>query len=87
MEKQKDTTTKILLSDTDMKIGSNRDINKDCKKFPVTSPDDTPKKIVIPAVQYDPLHNLRMLTKKHNDEKLAITLLIVGVGLIAYRFW
>ena len=86
MEKQKDTTTKILLSDTDMKIGSNRDINKDCKKFPVTSPDDTSKKIVIPAVQYDPLHNLRMLTKKHNDEKLAITLLIVGVGLIAYHF-
>ena len=86
MEKQRDTTTKLLVSDTDIKIGSNRDINKDCKKLPVTSPDDTPKKIVIPAVQYDPLHNLRMLTKKHNDEKLAITLLIVGVGLIAYHF-
>ena len=87
MEKQRGTTTKILVSDTDMKFGSNRDINKDCKKLPVTSPDDTPKKIVIPAVQYDPLRNLRMLTKKHTDEKLAITLLIVGVGLIAYRFW
>ena len=29
----------------------------------------------------------RMLTEKHNDEKLAITLLIVGIGLIAYHFW
>ena len=42
---------------------------------------------MIPAVQHDPPHSLRMLTKKHNDEKLAITLLIVGVGLIAYHFW
>ena len=27
-----------------------------------------------------------MLTEKHNDEKLTITLLIVGGGLIAYHF-
>ena len=74
-----------------MKIGSNRDINKDHKKLPVTPPDDTPKK-VIPAVQHDPAgirrsHNLKMLTKKHNDEKLTITLLTVGAGLIAYHLW
>ena len=74
-----------------MKIGLNRDINKDSKKLPVTPPDDTPK-IVIPAVQHDPAgatrpHNLKMLTEKHNDEKLAITILIVGAGLIAYHFW
>ena len=31
--------------------------------------------------------NPKMLTKKHNDEKLVITLLIVGAGLIAYHFW
>ena len=42
-------------------------------------------KIVIPAVQHDPIgatrpHNLKMLTKKRNDEKLAITVLIVGAG-------
>ena len=43
--------------------------------------------IVIPAAQYDPTHNLKMLTEKHNDEKLVITLLIVGTGLIAYHFW
>ena len=62
-----------------MKIGSNRDINKDHKKLP----PDVPKKIVIPAVRYD----LKMLTEKHNDEKLVITLLIVRGGLIAYHFW
>ena len=61
-----------------MKIGSNKNINKDPKKLP---PDES--KIVIPVVR----HDLKMLTKKHNDEKLAITLLIVGGGLIAYHFW
>ena len=30
--------------------------------------------------------NSRMLAKKHNDEKLAIRILIVGAGLIAYHF-
>ena len=72
-----------------MKIGSNRDINKDHKNLPVIPPDEP--KTVIPAVQQNPagvtkLHNLKMLTEKHNDEKLAITLLIVGAGLIAYHF-
>ena len=66
-----------------MKIGSNRDINRDHEKLLVTRQDDTPK-IVIPTVQHDPPHNLKMLTKKHNDEKLAITLSIVGTALIAY---
>ena len=76
--KTKGYNNKILVSNTDMKIGSNRDINKDHKKLP----PDVPK-IVIPAVR----HDLKMLTEKHNDEKLAITFLIVGAGLIAYHFW
>ena len=67
--KKKGYNNKILVSNTVMKIASNRDINKDHKKFPGTSPDDKPK-VVIPATQ----HDLKMLTKKHNDEKLAITL-------------
>ena len=45
-------------------------------------PPDVPK-IVIPAAR----HNLKMLTGKHNDEKLAITFLILGAGLIAYHFY
>ena len=36
---------KILVSNTDMKTGSNKDINKDHKKFPPDAP-----KIVIPVV-------------------------------------
>ena len=84
--KTKGCNNKILVSNTGMKIGSNRNINKDRKKLLVTPPDDTPK-IVIPAVQHDPPHSLKMLTKKPNDEKLTITLLIVGTGLIAYHFW
>ena len=76
--KKKGYNNKILVCNTVMKIDSNRDINKDHKKLPPNVP-----KIVIPAVQ----HDLKMLTEKHNDEKLAITLLIVGDGLIAYYFW
>ena len=73
MGKTKGYKNKILVSNTDMKIGSNRDINK----------DDMPK-IVIPAARHE---NSKMLTEKHNEEKLVITLLIVGTGLIAYHFW
>ena len=40
-------------------------------------------KIVIPVVRHD---KLKVLTEKHNDEKLVITLLIVGAWLIAYHF-
>ena len=76
--KTKGYNNKILVSNTDMKIGSNRDINKGHKNLPPYVP-----KVVIPAVR----HDLKMLTEKHNDEKLAITLLIVGAGLIAYYFW
>ena len=42
--KKKGYNNKILVSNTDMKIGSNRDINKDHQKLP---PDVL--KIVIPA--------------------------------------
>ena len=86
--KTKGYNNKILVSNTDMKIGSDRDINRDHKKL---TPPDVPN-TVIPAARHDPvgttiLHNLKMLTEKHNDEKLTITILIVGVGLIAYHFW
>ena len=76
--KTKGYNNKILVSNTDMKIGSNRDINKDHKKLP-----SDVSEIVISVAR----HDLKMLTEKHNDEKLVITLLIVGSGLIAYHFW
>ena len=99
--KTKGYNNKILVSSTYMKIGSNRDINKDHKKFtppePGTAEDVThaaPKTHLMKstdkpvkdhlAVQHD---NPKMLAEKHNDEKLAITFLIVGAGLIAYHFW
>ena len=69
----KGCNNKILVSNTDMKIGSNRDINRDHETLIL---QDVPKKIVIPAAQHDPLHNLKMLTEKHKDEKLAIIILI-----------
>ena len=84
MAKTKRYNNKILVNNTDLKIGSNRDINKDHKKLLVTPPDDDITKIVIPVAWDD---NTKMLIEKHNDEKLVITLLTVGAGLIAYHFW
>ena len=64
--KTKGCNNKILASNTGMKIGLNRDINKDHKKLLVTPPDEP--KTVIPAVPHDLVgatkyHNLKMLTK------------------------
>ena len=75
---------KILVSNKDLKIGSNRYINRDHKNL--TPPDVT--NTVIPATRHDPvgttiLYNLKMLIEKHSDEKLAIAILIVEFGLIA----
>ena len=82
MGKMKGYNNKILVINTDMKIGSNKDINKDHKQLP--PPDDDVPKIVIPAARHD---NPKMLTEKHKYEKLVTALLIVGAGLIAYHFW
>ena len=60
---------KILVSNTEMKIGSSRDIARDHKKLILRG---VTKKIVIPVVQHDPPHNLKMLTEKHNDEKVVV---------------
>ena len=86
--KTKGYNNKILVSNTGIKIGSNRDINKDYKKLPVVKLD-MPK---APVSRHDPVgatrpHNLKMLTEKQNDEKLAFTALMVVAGLIAYHFW
>ena len=78
-----------------MKTGPNIEINKDKLPEPVKARDvkqddasmkNTDKQPIKehPMAQDD---NSRMLAKKHGDDKLAITLLIVGTGLIAYHFW
>ena len=113
--KTKEYNNKLLVSNTGMKIGLNKDINKDHKKLTPQGPGkaegvahDTPKimrrtdkpvkdhlatvKRKAEPSQHDPvgatkLHNLKMLTEKHNNEKLAIKFLIVGTRLIAYHFW
>ena len=82
--KTKGYNNETLVSSTGMNIVSNREINRAHKKLFVVKPD-VPM-TVIPVARHDP-DNLKMLTEKHDDEKLAITLLIVGDGLIAYHFW
>ena len=67
-----------------MKIHSNKDISRDHKKFPVVKPNVAWNDPVGRRRPYN--LNLRMLTEKHNDEKLAITVMIVGVGLLFIIF-
>ena len=80
---------KILVSNAGMKIGSNKEINKFFLKLlmilqePNREEDNIPK-IDVHAVQH---YSSKMFVKKHNDEKLVITRLIVGTGIIAYHFW
>ena len=38
------------------------------------------------VVQHEQIVNQKMLAEKHNDEKLAITILIVETALITYHF-
>ena len=66
-----------------MKIGSNRDINRDRKNWPyrMCLKNSNPCSSTRPPTQSKNAY------ERHNDEKLAITLLIVGTGLIAYHFW
>ena len=75
--------SKVLISSVGMKIGPNIEIIKDKLSGDVKhdASDKQPVK-EHPMVQDD---NRRMLAKKHDDEKLAIILLIVGTGLIAYH--
>ena len=67
------------MSNADINIGSNSDVNK--KKSPVTSPDAP--KVVIPTAQHD---NLKMLTEKHKDENLAMTLFDYAGWLDCFSF-
>ena len=80
---RKGYNNKIFMSSASMKIGLNIEINKEAGDVKHDASDKQPVK-EHPIAQDD---NLRMHTKKHNDEKLAITLLIAGTGLIAYHFW
>ena len=75
---------KILVSNTVMKIRSNKDINRDHKKFPVVKPNVAWNDPVGGRRSYN--LNLTMLTEKHNDEKLSITVMIVEVGLLFIIF-
>ena len=52
--KTKEYNNKILVSTTNMKIGSNRDINKDRKKLLLTPPD-VPKIVIYAVRHYKPI--------------------------------
>ena len=92
--KAKGCNKKILVSNKDMKIGSNRDINKDHKTLPRPEPSNTeglanptPKMHLIKSTDKPVKDHLavkrgnpKMLGEKHNEDKLSITFLIKGLG-------
>ena len=68
-----------------MKIGLNKELNK--LTHIKAAEDDAPVKDKQSQKEDCLMDKPKMLTEKHDDEKLAITLLIVGSGLTAYHFW
>ena len=82
--KKKGYNKEILVSNTGMKTGSKKDIKRDYKRFPAVKPDVARRDPVEGRRPYS--LDLSVLTEKHNDGKLAITILTVGVGLMAYHF-
>ena len=80
-----------------MKIGSKKDIKKDHKELSITPrepsrAEDAAHKINKPikdhlGAQQEQINNQRMLSEKHNEEEVAITIYIVGTGLVTYQFW
>ena len=88
---------KILICNTDMKIGSNKDINKVHKKSSVTPPGldraegaaHAAHKINLMKSTYKPIketNNQRMLAEKHNDKKLTITIIDSGGRFGCFSF-
>ena len=89
------------MTNTELKIGSNRYINRDEKLTPtelgraegmahdapkMMKSTDKPVKGNLAAQHCNP----KMLVEKHGYDKLAIslvTLLMIGTGLIAHHFW
>ena len=83
-----------------MKIGSNKDINEDHEKLPVISPEPSRAESAAPkmvkstdkaikncaAAQHEQTDNRYILAKMRNDEKLAITLLIMGLEWLLIIF-
>ena len=82
--KKEGYNNKILVSNTVMKTDSNKDINRDHKKSPAVKPNVALHKPVGAKKVYN--LNLRTLTEKHNDEKLAITTMIMGLSLLPIIF-
>ena len=85
--KTKGYNDRILISLMDMKLCSKIEINKlthdKAAWYDALIKDKQPVKEHF-MVQDD---NRMMITKKHEDEKLSMTLLIVGTGFIAYHLW
>ena len=91
--KKKGFNNKILISKAGMKIGPNKEVNK------LTPPETSKEGNVVHYVpmkrtnkpvkedhtvtQHD---NSRMFSQEYSDEKLAITLLILGADLLFYHF-
>ena len=68
-----------------MKIGLNKEVNK--LTYDKTAGDDAVMKDKQSVKEDRLVDKSKMLTEKHDDEKLVIALLILGTGLIAYHFW
>ena len=81
----KEYSNEILISSTEMKIGPYKEVKALTSPEPIKVEGDAPMKRIVKEDNL--MDKSRILTEQHNDEKLAVTLLTVGAGLIAYHFW
>ena len=78
-EKTKGCNNKILISKAGMQIGANKEVNKLPPPESHKTEGDSPMKNTVKSDHTVNKHdNSRMLSEEHRDEKLVITLLIVG---------
>ena len=80
---------KILISESSYKLGLNNRVNAIAKQKTAITPKQ--KTAIKPKQKTATLKKLRphekISVQNHNDEKIALSLLMTGTALVIYYFW
>ena len=83
---------KILISESSYKLGFNNKVNAIAKQKTAIKPKQ--KTVITPKQKTTTLKKLRphnreakISVQNHNDEKIALLLLMTGTTLVIYHFW
>ena len=73
---------KILISESSYKLGLNNTVNAMAKQKTAITPKQKTLKKLRPHVR-----EAKISVQDHNDEKIALSLLMTGTALVIYYFW